>query len=328
MQLSEYLLLSTDIFGSFKCLGSSETLKILPNSKVPLYQTTLTPRTCRRGWIPPGIEKTSGFARLQNKELDLIKDKLSDQRVHCDLLDITFGTSLHVTNTIGQESYDLGPPEDLAFPNVWPEEVDMPGFRSFMERYFKRCQEICRNIIAAIEFGLDVASGVLGDKIGNDSSELRFNYYPEAPLESLTTGLSKRCWPHTDFGLITLLFQDYIGGLELQDNRNPGSFVPVVSGGPGLPTEMVLNTADCLSRWTNNKIRAGVHQVNVPYEMTQQKDGIVPTRYSCPFFYKAAYDVLVGPLPEFVSKEKPAIYDEITAIEYHKQRVGVVLQEA
>ena len=222
----------------------------------------------------------------------------------------------------------MGPPEDLAFPNVWPEEENMPGFRSFMEVYFKRCQGICQNIISAIELGLNVAPGVLADKIGDDSSELRLNYYPSASLKSLTTGLSKRCWAHTDFGLITLLFQDHVGGLELEDRRKPGSFVPVLSGGPGKPTEMVLNTADCLSRWTNNMIRAGLHQVNIPYEMLQQKDGTVPSRYTCPFFYKTAYDVLIRPLPEFVSESKPAMYPEIVAIEYHKQRVGVVLQEA
>lgn len=219
----------------------------------------------------------------------------------------------------------MGPPEDLEFPNVWPEESEMPGFRSFMELYFKRCQEICQNIMSAIELGLDVAPGVLLDKIGADSSELRLNYYPSSPWDSLTTGLSKRCWAHTDFGLVTLLFQDHVGGLELEDRQNPGSFVPVVSGGPDRPTEMVLNTADCLSRWTNNKIRAGLHQVNIPYG---QKDGIVPARYTCPFFYKTAYDVLIKPLPDFVSEDRPAMYPEITAIEYHKQRVRVVLQEA
>lgn len=35
----------------------------------------------QRGWVPFGLEQTSGFARLQNRELELLKDKLSDQRV-------------------------------------------------------------------------------------------------------------------------------------------------------------------------------------------------------------------------------------------------------
>jgi hypothetical protein len=37
----------SNTFGSFKCLGSSETLKILPNSRTLLDQAILTPRTCR-----------------------------------------------------------------------------------------------------------------------------------------------------------------------------------------------------------------------------------------------------------------------------------------
>jgi len=195
-----------------------------------------------------------------------------------------------------------------------------------MEVYFRNCQALCLQIISATEIGLNVPPGVLVNRCLHDASELRFNYYPSSSVKSLSTGTSKRSWPHTDFGIITLLFQDAVGGLELEDRRNPGSFVPVVSSSSGSLTELIVNTADCLTRWTNNVIRAGLHQVNLPVHMKQMKDGTVPDRYTCPFFLKAGYGTSVGPVPAFISQKQLAAYDEITAIEYHKQRIMVVYE--
>ena len=58
---------------------SERFFKLSSEAKANMFQQ-LEPGP-QRGWVPYGIEKTSGFARLQNKELDLLKDKLSDQRV-------------------------------------------------------------------------------------------------------------------------------------------------------------------------------------------------------------------------------------------------------
>jgi isopenicillin N synthase-like dioxygenase len=34
-----------------------------------------------------------------------------------------------------------------------------------------------------------------------------------------------RICPHSDFGSVTLLFQDEIGGLEVEDPKNKGTFI-------------------------------------------------------------------------------------------------------
>lgn len=176
-------------------------------------------------------------------------------------------------------------------------------------------------IIAAVEVGLDLPEGCLVDRCRQDASEIRLNHYPAISLERLADGQVKRTWPHTDFGIITLLFQDDVGGLELEDRTRPGIFVPVTPAPPGGPTEMVVNISDTFQRWTNGVIKAGVHQVSPPptYCKSGTNKGMLPERHSCVFFAKASRDTSVGPLPQFVSDENPAQYDEITALEYQQR---------
>lgn len=47
------------------------------------------------------------------------------------------------------------------------------------------------------------------------ATQLRYNYYPETPdLDKVKPG-QIRCGEHTDYGAISVLFQDDIGGLEV-----------------------------------------------------------------------------------------------------------------
>jgi len=168
----------------------------------------------------------------------------------------------------------------------------------------------------AIELGLGLAPNTLIDRCSPAASELRLLYYPSITRKTLNEGKKKRAWPHTDFGIITLLFQDSVGGLELEDRKagTPRKFVPIV---PGSPSEMILNTSDTFQRWTNDVVQAGLHQVTAPSTLDLD---ILPERYSSVFFFKAGREISVGPLPQFVNADRPAIYDEITALEYQKQK--------
>jgi isopenicillin N synthase-like dioxygenase len=218
-----------------------------------------------------------------------------------------------------QEHFDAGPLGDKVYPNLWPSEASQPGFQQFMEATYNSCQEISLQIMAAVEVGLHIDAGRLVDRCIPAASEIRMNHYPRISLEALADGRVKRTWPHTDFGIITLLFQDGIGGLELEDRTRPGTFVPVTPTSPGQQSEMIVNISDTFQRWTNGVIRAGLHQVSSPPAFKADKDGVLPERHSCVFFFKASRDTSVGPLPEFVSDERPAQYDEITALEFQQR---------
>lgn len=195
-----------------------------------------------------------------------------------------------------------------------------------MEECYERLQDVCIDIMEALELGLKLKPGALVRRCVPAVSEIRLNHYPQVSLAALRNGNGnvKRTWPHTDFGIISLLFQDTVGGLELEDRKIPGTFVPVTCSKTDTNTELVINVSDTFQRWTNNVIRAGLHQVDIPPKMKGLEEGVCPDRYSSVFFFKAYRSTSVGPLPEFVTKDKPALYDECTALEY-QQRMTKVL---
>lgn len=122
---------------------------------------------------------------------------------------------------------------------------------------------------------------------------------------------------------MTLLFQDAVGGLELEDRRN-GGFSPVIRDHP---YEMVVNISDTLQRWTNDDLRAGLHHVTLPTPMKGQESGMLPERFSCVFFLKAHRQTSVGSLPAFVGPGKPAKYKGITALEFQQKGVKEVYSQ-
>ncbi|KAG8527824.1 uncharacterized protein KY384_007978 [Bacidia gigantensis] len=216
-----------------------------------------------------------------------------------------------------REHFDCGPVDDNQFPNRWPDQRDLPGFRDFMERYYHQAQMVSLQIMRACEIGLELPEGLLVNKCIPAASELRLNRYPAVSIEKLQSRVKKRTWPHTDLGVVTLLFQDAVGGLELEDRRN-GGFSPVIRDHP---FEMVVNISDTLQRWTNDELRAGLHHVTTPVPMKQQEAGMLPERFSCIFFLKADRETSAGSLPTFVRSGKAAKYEDITAIELQHKGV-------
>lgn len=225
-----------------------------------------------------------------------------------------------------QEFFDAGPISDTHYPNKWPAD-SLPNFRPLMEDCYERLQSVCLDIMEALELGLKLKPGVLVRRCIPAVSEIRLNHYPKISLSKLRNSNVRRTWPHTDFGIITLLFQDIVGGLELEDRKHPGTFVPVAPSETDAPTELVVNISDTFQRWTNNFISAGLHQVNVPASMKGSEDGICPDRYSSVFFFKADRNTSVGPLAEFVTRDQPALYDECTALEYQKRMTNILYKD-
>jgi isopenicillin N synthase-like dioxygenase len=176
----------------------------------------------------------------------------------------------------------------------------------------------------ALEVGLKLPKGALVERCVRAASELRVLHYPAISIETLLEGRFKRTWPHTDFGIITLLFQDSVGGLELEDRKNPGTFAPVLPTPKGQPSELVINISDTFARLTNDYIRAGVHQVSLPYHLKGKTTGQLPDRYSSVFFFKASRDTNVGPLPQFVTEDRPTTYKDMTALQFHKEMTKIL----
>jgi isopenicillin N synthase-like dioxygenase len=190
-----------------------------------------------------------------------------------------------------------------------------------MTAFFQQCDDVCLTLMKALELAWGIDDGSLVARCKPSATDLRLTHYPAIAVEEML-GEKKTCRiaPHTDFGPMTLLFQDGTGGLEVQD-RATGSFVPV---NPGRTTEMIINVGDTLHRWTNGKILAGVHQVTVPEALKGMRDVVIPSRISMAYLFKAGRDVSLGPLPRFVSATHPPQFPDMTAGEYQSWRNSVI----
>ncbi|KAL3417922.1 hypothetical protein PVAG01_10932 [Phlyctema vagabunda] len=254
----------------------------------------------QRGWSILGAESSSALYRR-----GFLK---SDEQ----------GVTKHLRDA--REHFDMGPTSDHQYPNKWLPESSLPGFRSTLESAFVKLEGISLSIMQALENALELPPGAFLKKITHEknASEFRLNHYPAIDINEFRNGTISRIWPHFDLGVITLLFQDEIGGLEFENRQARGTFNPVPCNSS---SELVVNVSETLQRWTNNRLPAGLHRVDLPNRMASAHDGAIPERYSIAYFCKADRDASVGPLEQFVPENSEPAYKDISAIEYQKGRL-------
>lgn len=178
---------------------------------------------------------------------------------------------------------------------------------------------LARDVLTAIEVGLEVPPGTFTSCMESEVDELRIQHYPPLAVDKLKEGKIKRCHPHTDFGFITLLFQDATGGLEIED-RNNGGWLPVLPTGD--PTEVGVYIGDTLVHKTNGHLKAAVHHVVAPVSLKDKENGVMPERFTIALFAKADRHADVGPMSRFITPETPQRFPSLTALELHNKRVG------
>ena len=109
-------------------------------------------------------------------------------------------------------------------------------------------------------------------------STLRFNYYPKQtkPVEiSKQDGIALGCETHVDSGIFTVLYQDKIGGLQVQNRKNKKWYDV-----PFNKSALIVNTGRALEFLSKGKFKATNHRVL--WNKTE--------RMSIPFFFEPSYD--------------------------------------
>ncbi len=195
-----------------------------------------------------------------------------------------------------KEEYYLGGdgPSD-AEPNRWPE--DLPGFRETMEAYFTAMQALAGRLIRAIALSLDLPEDHFAAFCEHPIAALRLVRYPP---EGATAGT------HTDFGALTLLLQDKIGGLQVYDRATKGWI-----DAPPIPGSFVVNLGDLFEHWTNKRYRSTPHRVVHP-------PGV--ERFSVPFFFTGAPDYPVVCLPQCLNDGEQPAYGPTTPAAHLRER--------
>ncbi|MDH3300052.1 MAG: isopenicillin N synthase family oxygenase [Acidimicrobiia bacterium] len=174
----------------------------------------------------------------------------------------------------------------LAGPNQWPE---LSGFRATLERYHEALSRLGARVMALFfdALGAEDASALVDRWFEPATTWLRLLHYPPQEPQPDLYGSA----PHVDYGAITILAQDEVGGLQVK--ASDGTWLDV----PYRDNSFVLNTGSMMVRWSNGRLKATPHRVI-------NRSG--RERYSIPFFYDPDVTTVVEPLSCCVDDSRPA----------------------
>lgn len=141
--------------------------------------------------------------------------------------------------------------EKLRGPNQWPAE--QPGLKPAMEAYFNAIGACGAKLLCAVAVSLGLPRGFFTPHYRLPLQRTQAIFYPPTPPDDEDQfGLAA----HTDFGCVTLLWQDDSGGLEVRE-RQSGTWIPA----PPIPGTLVVNVGDLLGRWSNDRFASTPHRV-------------------------------------------------------------------
>ncbi|KAJ8077580.1 hypothetical protein PM082_002012 [Marasmius tenuissimus] len=195
-----------------------------------------------------------------------------------------------------KESFDIGDetsPARAGLENIWLPEEEIPGFREYALDYCRTCRAFqMEQLLPALSIGMGLDRDFFNRYHKNGENQLRLAHYPEAPTEVFETGEKGRIGAHTDYLTCTILFQDDVGGLEVESPSEPGVFIPA----PPVPGAAVFNIGDLLMRWSNDLLKSTLHRVRAP-PRSADDNGMMRKRFSVPYFIGADTEAVVACIP-------------------------------
>jgi isopenicillin N synthase-like dioxygenase len=205
-----------------------------------------------RGWFPVGGELTSG-----------IPDRKEG---------IYFGAELDA----GDRRVRAGVP--LHGANLFPRRP--AALRATVLDYLDSMTQLGHAVMRGVALALGLPSDWFVREVTADPTILfRIFCYPPTPdTDADEWGVRE----HTDYGLLTIVGQDDVGGLQV---RSTGGWIDV----PPDPDAFVCNIGDMLERMTGGRYRSTPHRV---------RNTGSSTRLSFPFFFDPGWDADVQAVPE------------------------------
>ena len=166
--------------------------------------------------------------------------------------------------------------------NQWP--MAMPEWRTTLEGYHSKLVALAGTIMRGLALSLDVAEDYFADCARESIATLRLLHYPPQPRNA---GADARgAGAHTDWGAITILLQDGVGGLQVHDGGDHWIDAPPIPG------TFIINLGDLVPRWTNGRYRSTMHRVI-------NRSG--RERYSAAFFFDGRGDYVSDVVPTCIA---------------------------
>jgi isopenicillin N synthase-like dioxygenase len=191
----------------------------------------------------------------------------------------------------------------LRGPNNWPSF--MPELQPALYAYYEAIGACGADLLRAVASGLGLPAGFFASRYTKRMQRTQMVYYPPQPPQADEAQFGVA--PHTDYGCITLLWQDTIGGLQVREIAND-TWIDA----PPMPGTFVVNVGDLLARWSNDRYRSTLHRVI-------NRSG--RERYSIATFYDPTYGANVDPR-ELGAAADALRYEPVAAGDYILGRIN------
>jgi len=180
--------------------------------------------------------------------------------------------------------------------NQWPKEN--PEFRESVYPFFLGGIECGKMLMRAFAMSIGIDPEEFIRNVNEPIARSSIIYYPpqSRDMGQAQFGVA----PHTDYGCLTLLWQDQVGGLEVQTNAGEWVTAHPIEG------TIVVNVGDLLTRWTNNTFRSTPHRVINRKECE---------RYSMVIAWDPNFETLIDPSIACSEGEAP-LYPPVECGEY------------
>jgi isopenicillin N synthase-like dioxygenase len=277
----------------------------------------------RHGVAPPLIDDhfalTEAFFALDSDEKCAIDVRRSNAFRGYE----PFGTQTIDAATPGdlKEGFIMGPDLDPAHPyvvagfpntgsNQWPRRPR--GLRAHMERYVVAMNAVGRRVASLLATALDLSATYFDELLAEPLTYAQLFHYPPMP-EAPPAG-SLGAGAHTDWGMLTILLQNGVAGLECRSSGAGWRSVPP------LPGTLVVVFGEMLLRLTNGRVAPALHRVvaNVSGR----------SRYSMPTFVDPPYDARIGCVPTCLPAHGPPTYPACTVAEHMRAMAAGTLSES
>eukprot|EP00927_Polykrikos_kofoidii_P061604 TRINITY_DN56437_c0_g1_i1.p1 TRINITY_DN56437_c0_g1~~TRINITY_DN56437_c0_g1_i1.p1 ORF type:complete len:657 (+),score=115.67 TRINITY_DN56437_c0_g1_i1:56-1972(+) len=251
-----------DLFN--RMLTAQKALFDLPVDKKKLLATTI--RSPVRGYFSKGGENLDSVL-AENVDVGVPKQTVSDSKEGFDCNGVSW--SQPPGGTFIQDMFNCNAGD--------PSDEDVPGFSQTMLEYQMAIFQLCRRLLRLMALVMDLPGDFFEPHLTHPTATHRLLHY--WPIKDFSKEIGVGA--HTDYGLLTVLRQDFVGGLQVL-NASEMCWVHAVP----LHGALVVNIGDMLARWTKNRFKSTVHRVvNISTD----------ERYSSPFFLEPNLDSIIRP---------------------------------
>merc|ERR1712107_619896 len=165
----------------------------------------------------------------------------------------------------------------FGMPSQVPTEEELPNFRDTMEVYGCEMFKLSKRILSFMARVLGKPSDFFESHLAQPVATQRLLHY--WPLKDFVREIG--VGEHTDYGLLTVLKQDNVGGLQVLNAKE----LHWVHATP-IQDAFVVNIGAMLARWTGHRFKSTIHRVvNV-----SKKD-----RFSVPYFLEPNMETVIAP---------------------------------